>query len=431
MSMDYGQAEEYLKSLPVFSPAAVTAGEQTINLDSIRILLKRLGSPEQKLAYIHVAGTNGKGSVCAFLNKILTECGIRTGCFTSPALRSFTECIRVNGAEIEKAAAGRLLSIVKEEAEGMRMDGYRFPSEFEQMLALAFLYFTEQNCALVILETGLGGTSDATNVIPAPELAVITAISFDHMQLLGSTLAAIAAQKAGIIKENTTVLSALQEPEVINVIADACEKTSSVLTIARPPVRTGGNLNGQTFYLKELGSFQIPFAADYQVDNAVLAIEAALQLQKKGYPVDMQSIRQGLLHTRWQGRFEIKRTEPPLIVDGGHNVQGMEALARNLRRLFGGRKIYFVTGVFADKQYREMMAELLPLAAKFFTVAPPSGRALDSKQLAEYLRTQGAAAEPVRSVPLAVSMAEKEAGNAVCVCGSLSFLAEINDYIKE
>ena len=426
MSMDYGQAVEYLKSLPVFSPAAVTAGEQTINLDSIRILLKRLGSPEKKLKYIHVAGTNGKGSFCAFLGQILTESGIRTGCFTSPALRCFTECIRVNGREIEKADTGRLMSAVKEEADGMLLDGYRFPSEFEQMLALALLYFTEQKCALVILETGLGGTCDATNVIPAPELAVITAISFDHMQLLGSTLAAIAAQKAGIIKENTTVLSVPQEPEVMQVFTKVCEKKSSHLYVARSPVQTEGNLEGQTFCIKGLESFWIPFAADYQMENASLAIEAALLLKKNGYPLDMQSIKQGLSDTCWQGRFEIRRTEPPLVVDGGHNVQGARALAGNLRRLFGGRKIYFVTGVFADKQYREMMAEFLPLAAKFFTVTPPSGRALDGGKLAEYLRAQGAWAEPVRSVPLAVSMAEKEAeSGVVCVCGSLSFLAEV------
>lgn len=432
MKFSYEQAMEYLNGLPLFSPAAVAKGEQKINLDAIRELLKRLGSPEKNLKYIHVAGTNGKGSTCAFLRHILTESGIKTGSFTSPVLKSFEEQIRVDGQEIKKEDVGRLMYTVKVEAENMCLEGYPAPSQFEQVLALALLYFNRQECELVILETGMGGTMDATNVIPVPELAVITTISYDHMQVLGNTLEEIAEQKAGIIKEKGAVLVTAQKSGVMRILEERCRQKRAALTVARIPQKTGGNLKGQQFSLDGLGEFQIPFAADYQIQNAALAIEAALFLRKRGYPVSMDTIKSGLCRTRWKGRFEIIQENPVLVVDGGHNVQGAEVLAGNLRRLFPGKNIYFVVGVLADKQYTQMMEQLFPLAGKFYSVTPPSARALDKEILAEYLRTKGAVAEAAESVSSAISEAVQAAGKegVVCVCGSLSFLAQAEKYLK-
>lgn len=427
MNLDYAQAMEFLNSLPVFTPEAVTAGNRSMNLDSIRILLQRLNNPEKKMKYVHVAGTNGKGSTCAFLSRILTENKIKTGRFTSPALSGFTETICVDGSRIEEADVGRLMTVVKKEADGMAEEGIRYPSEFELTLALAFLYFIEKKCELVILETGLGGSMDATNVIENPLLAVFTAISYDHMQLLGNTLASIAEKKAGIIKEQTIVLTCRQKPEVMRVFAQTCEQTKSSLHMAYLPVQTQLQDGKQRFHLNGLGDFLIPFEADYQTGNAALAVSAALLLQEQGYALSMQSIKTGLMHTRLQGRFDLLENNPPVIADGAHNVQGICALVRNLRRFFPEKKIHFVVGVFADKQYNKMMEELFVLAEKFYAITPPSVRALEKEKLCECLTGLGAVCETAESVTDALRRAKEEAkpGGVVCVCGSLSFLGQL------
>lgn len=427
MNLNYAQAMEFLNSLPVFTPEAVTTGSRSMNLDSIRILLQRLNNPEKKMKYVHVAGTNGKGSTCAFLSQILTENKIRTGRFTSPALFRFTENICVDGNEIEQEDVGRLMTIVKKEADQMASEGNRYPSEFEITLALAFLYFAEKKCELVILEAGLGGSMDATNVIESPLLAVFTAISYDHMQLLGSTLTAIAENKAGIIKENTMVLTYPQEPEVMKVLQKACKKTGSFLHSVILPEENDFSDGKQTFYLDGVGEFTIVAAADYQPGNASLAVAAALKLKALGYDISISAIQRGVMNTHWRGRFEILEEKPTVIADGSHNVQGIEALVRNLQRLFPGKKIYFVVGVFADKQYQQMMDRLLPLAEKFYVITPPSPRALEKEKLCAYLGKQKAVCEMAESIPSAVLLAKEAAktDDVVCICGSLSFLGQI------
>ena len=427
MNLNYAQAMEFLNSLPVFTPEAVTTGSRSMNLDSIRILLQRLNNPEKKMKYVHVAGTNGKGSTCAFLSQILTENKIRTGRFTSPALFRFTENICVDGNEIEQEDVGRLMTTVKKEADRMASDGNSYPSEFEITLALAFLYFAEKKCKLVILEAGLGGSMDATNVIESPLLAVFTAISYDHMQLLGSTLTAIAENKAGIIKENTMVLTYPQEPEVMKVLQKACDKTRAVFETVILPEEKDFSDGKQTFYLEGVGELTVFSAADYQPGNASLAVAAALKLKTLGYDISIPAMQRGVMNTRWRGRFEILEEKPAVIADGSHNVQGIEALVRNLQRLFPGKKIYFVVGVFADKQYQQMMDRLLPLAEKFYVITPPSPRALEKEKLCAYLGKQKAVCETVESIPSAVSLAKEAAktDDVVCICGSLSFHGQI------
>ncbi len=424
MNLSYSQAMDFLGSLPVFTPQAVADKSQVMNLDSIRILLERLHNPQEKLSCIHVAGTNGKGSFCAFLGQILKESRIKTGCFTSPALFRFTETITADGKEIETEAVGRLMTVVKKEADHMAEEGIRYPSEFELTLALAFLYFAEKKCELVILETGLGGSMDATNIIVSPCLAVITSISFDHMQLLGNTLSLIAEKKAGIIKEHTDVLNAPQEAEVMQVLQKACSDRGALLHTAHMPGQVKRHDKMQTFTLDGVGEVSVTSVADYQTENAALAVSAALILEKKGYGISNEAIRKGLVNTRWRGRFEFLGRNPDVIADGAHNIQGIQALARNLHRLYPDKKIHFVTGVFSDKQYRDMMDELLPLAGKFYAITPPSPRALDKEKLSAYLKDKGAVCETAESAEEALIKAKKEAG-VVCVCGSLSFLGQV------
>ena len=303
--MNYHEFMDYLAKMPAFSPQNVEKGKDPFTLDNIILLLSRLGNPQERLKYIHIAGTNGKGSTSAFLNQILIESGYKVGIFTSPFLERFTEQIRINNEEISEEALAAVATKVCEITDSMLENGDSLPSEFEMICSIAFLYFMQESCDIVILETGLGGRLDATNVISTPELALITSISLDHTQVLGDTLEKIALEKAGIIKSGCDVLLYPQYEEVENVFDFVCKECNATLHRAfLPNCATSYDLTGQTFDLCssakkcELKNLHISLLGHYQINNAAMAVHAALLLRQKGYSITEENIRLGLANAQ-------------------------------------------------------------------------------------------------------------------------------------
>lgn len=426
--MTYREALAFISSRPRFAPRQLAPGEEPFNLNAIRALLARLGDPQKDLRFVHVAGTNGKGSTTAFLSAVLQEAGLRVGLYTSPYLERFTERIRIGDREISEEDLGRHAGTVRDAVEEMRKDGLDLPSEFELVCAMAFLWFREQAPDLVVLEVGLGGRLDATNVIDCPDLAVITSIGMDHMETLGDTLPRIAWEKAGIIKPGGHVIVLPQNDAVDAVFQTVCLERKAVLHTAALPVRTARpDLAGQCFDLPGLPGLHISLPGTYQMENAALAAQAALLLKDMGWPVTEQAVRAGLDKARWPGRFELLRTDPAVLIDGAHNADGAQALRASLEACFPGKRIVFIAGVLADKAYDAMLTAVFPLADRFYTVTPPTPRALSAGALADCLSDLGAAAFPCGSVEEAVSRAVDYAGRdgVVCAFGSLYYIGQV------
>ena len=431
--MTYQEALEYIGARPRFAPRQLKEGEDPFNLNAIRRLLFLLGDPQDDLRFVHVAGTNGKGSTVAFLSRILMESGLRVGIYTSPFLERFTERIRIGDREIPEETLGRLMDQIADAEESMKSAGEDLPSEFELVCAAAFLYFREERADLVVLEVGLGGRLDATNVIQTPELALITPIGFDHMETLGDTLPKIAGEKAGIIKPGGDVLTTAQGNGVDEVFCSACSERGAVLHIAASPVRTSpATLSGQCFELPGLPDLEIALLGTYQIENASLAAQGALLLGEKGWPVTENAIRTGLKTALWPGRFELLQRNPDVLIDGAHNPDGAHALYRSLKTYYPDRRIVFVAGVLADKAYPDMLMEVFPLADRFYTIAPPTPRALPAEELAEHLKELGGDAIPCGSVEEAVREAMDQAGKngVVCAFGSLYYIGRVRRLLQ-
>ncbi len=358
-----------------------------LGLERMRELLKRLGNPHDKLRYVHVAGTNGKGSICAMSAQVLTAAGYRTGLYISPYINRFHEHIQIDGVPISDQALVEMARRVQEEADRMADP----PTEFERITAIAFLYFLESCCDIVVLEVGLGGRLDATNVISKPEVAVIAPISLDHMKELGDTVEKIAAEKAGIIKQGCSVVSSPQLPGVTRVLRDVCAlRNASIKFLDQRSVNiTRNSLDGIRFRYKRMEDIELHLLGAVQPQNASAVIMVMEQLRSKGWNIGESALREGLRRTRWPARFEIVNKNPWVIVDGGHNRQCMESLADNLNTYFPDKKITFVIGFMADKDYRAMLRIILPFAGRIFTVTPDNPRSMPAEELAEYIRSEG------------------------------------------
>lgn len=354
-------------------------------------LLERLGRPQDDLRFVHVAGTNGKGSVCAYLASVLQAAGYKVGLFTSPFILCFEERIRVNGENIRAEELARVVEAVRPAAEAVEADTGDHPTEFELMAAVAFEHFRAVGCDIVVLEVGLGGRLDATNVIDASEASVICRIGLDHTDLLGDTVAAIAGEKAGIVKPGCPVASWPQEREAMAIIeAVAAERGCELVVpdfsqLAVEPLAGAAlrrfSWQGQEFETRLLGSYQ-PF-------NAALALETVRVLRGRGWDIPEEAEVAGIASARWPGRFEMVAASPLTIVDGGHNPQGAEALAASLADLLGeeGRgSVDFALGVLADKDYPAMVRAVAPWARSFSVYAPTSPRALSADELAACVR---------------------------------------------
>ena len=395
-----------------------------------RALLAALGDPHKQLRFVHVAGTNGKGSTAAMLDSCLRCAGYKVGLFTSPYIIRFNERIQVNGAPIPDGDLVRLVEQVRPVAAAMA----DVPTEFELITALGMLYFAQQHCDIVVLEVGLGGALDSTNVIDPPECAVITALGMDHVKELGPTLADIAAAKAGIIKPGSPVVSYGGAPEADRVIAAAAAAQNAPLTVAdfsKLTLRAAG-LDGQTFDYDGLAGLTLPLLAGYQPRNAAVAIEALRALRGRGWQVPDSAIRQGLAQVRWPGRFELLRREPPFLLDGSHNAHGMRATVESLRARFPGEKFVFLVSIMADKDAGEMLRLLLPLAKAFVTVTAPSPRAIPAAELAARIEALGGRAEPADTIPAAVARTDAlAAGGPAAALGTLYFSGEVREAVEK
>ena len=396
-----------------------------LGLDRTRELLGKLDDPQKELKFIHIAGTNGKGSTAAMLSSILEEAGYRVGLYTSPFINRFNERMQVNHQPIPDEELAALTEYVRPHADAMADS----PTEFELITALAMVWFARQKCDIVVLEVGMGGELDSTNIIDVPEAAVIAAMGMDHVKELGPTMADIARAKAGIIKEGGRVVSYGGNSEADEVIAAVCRARNASLCQPDFSAIVPGDfsLEGQTFSYKGWRGLRIPLVGAYQMNNAAVVLETVEVLRQRGWSVSDEAVRQGLADTRWPARFEVLRRDPVFIVDGGHNPHGIRATAESLSRLFPGRKITFVTGVMADKDVEHILGLIVPLAEQFFTVRPDNPRAMDAGELAARIEAMGAKATACASVRDGVDRAIQAEGphGVACALGSLYMSGEV------
>ena len=389
--MNYESALEYIH-------AVQWAGHKP-GLTRTRTLLAALGDPHKQLRFIHVAGTNGKGSTAAMLASCLQAAGYRVGLYTSPFINRFNERIQVNGQQIPDEELVRLVERIKPAADAMA----DVPTEFEIITALGMLYFAERHCDIVVLEVGLGGTLDSTNVIDPPECAVITALGMDHVKELGPTIADIAAAKAGIIKPGSPVVSYGGVPEADAVIVRVAKERNAPLTVVDFDKLKfeGGDLDAVTFDFDGLDGVKLPLIGSYQPRNAAVAITALRVLRGRGWT-------------------------PPFLLDGSHNAHGMRATVQSLKDRFPGEKFVFLVSIMADKDVDEMLALLAPLAKRFVTVAAHTPRAMPAETLAGHIRARGCKAEAAPSIEAGVARAVALGGDGpVCALGTLYFSGDV------
>ena len=395
-------------------------------------LLSLLGAPQKKLKFVHIAGTNGKGSTAAMLASVLRRAGYRTGLYTSPHLLRFHERMRVNGEEIDDESLISLTNTVRNAAESMS----EMPTGFEIMTAIAFLYFVQEQCDIVSLEVGLGGRMDSTNVIPAPEVCVVANIGLEHTAILGDTVEKIAAEKCGIIKHGAHAVLFGQSEGVENVAREKCAQEGVTLTITAQEKleRISSSLDGQVFKYRGRGPYHLRLLGKYQLLNALTVIDVCNALRSRGWDkLTDEAIDEGLSHAQWPGRLELLRRGPDFIVDGAHNPQCVDALMDSLAALYGDKKLIFLTGVLRDKDWQQMLRRALPLAKAFVVITPPSARALDENELAAWLNKQGVQAIPAKDTDDGVRRALALAGedDAICSWGSLYFTGEVRRVLTE
>lgn len=400
-----------------------------LGLERMRELMHRLGNPQDSLKFIHVAGTNGKGSTSTMLASILTAAGQKTGLYTSPHLVRVNERFRIDGSDIPDAALCRAAEAVKEAAGGMS----DAPTEFEILTAMGFWYFAAEKCGAVVLEVGLGGRLDSTNVIPAPEVAVITNIALEHTAILGDTLAAIAQEKSGILKRGCRAVLYAQSAEVEAVVSRVCAEQDIRLTVTDPAQLEllSSTPDGQTFTYRASKPLRLALLGDYQLRNVMTVLDTVDALRTRGWTISPEALAEGLASARWPGRLELVRRSPDLIIDGGHNPQCAQALAASLRALYGERKLIFLVGVLADKDWPAMVGELLPLAKRVLTVRPESERAKDENELAAWVRAEGVGAEAHATLgeALDAALAAAEADDVICAFGSLYSVGELRHHL--
>lgn len=425
--MKYEEAMEYIEECNALGSVP--------GLDSIRRVTDVLDNPQDKLVFIHVAGTNGKGSVSTFVSSVLKNAGYRVGRYISPTIFTYRERFQINDRMISKKELGELMEQVKDACDQIVADGYPHPTSFEIETAVAFLYFVKKKCDVVVLETGMGGRLDATNIIPSPKLSILTSISMDHMQYLGNTITDIAKEKCGIIKPGTTVVSTKQDSKAMEVVEDVCASKKIELIVADPAkvskVKQG--LEKQSFTYDGV-KYDISLSGSYQIENAVLAVQSLKWLSENGFEkVNERKIIKGLQAAVWKGRFSVISKKPYFIVDGAHNVAAAEKLAESIRFYFTNRKIVYIMGMFRDKEYEKVIEITAPLASQIITVAAPGNpRALPALDLAVAVREVNANVTSADSLEEAVEMsylfADKD--SVIIAFGSLAFLGQLMTIVE-
>lgn len=407
-----------------------TKAGSVYGLDSIRELLERLGNPQEGLRFVHIAGTNGKGSTLAFISMILKCAGYRVGRYISPTIFSYRERIQIGERPIGKKRMCELLTQIRETVEQMEAAGRTAPTAFEIETALAFLYYKEKECDIVVLETGLGGEMDATNIIVNTLVAVFASISMDHMAILGESLEEIASQKAGIIKKGCRVVSLRQQKEAEEVLrkrADALDCPFVTADVSEASgIRFG--LKKQRFSYDKYKNLEISLAGTWQIENAVLAVRVIEELGKAGFQVSEAKLREGLIGTKWLGRFTVIGEKPYFIVDGAHNEDASKKLAETLRFYFTNKRIIYIMGILRDKEYEKIIRNTAELAEQIITVTPPNNpRAMHAYELAQEVRRFHPQVTAVDSLTEAVEMSRllADKDSVIVAFGSLSYLGEL------
>ncbi len=423
-TMNYSEALEYIHSVNwVFCKPG---------LERICELCKRLGDPQKSLKFIHVAGTNGKGSFCAMTESVLREQGYKVGLYTSPYIVEFNERIKVDGESISNRDLCSLAEELKAITDGMEDK----PTEFELITAMAFLHFAREKCDYVVLECGLGGRLDATNIISSPVLSVITGIALDHTAILGDTKEKIAFEKAGIIKEGVPVLWCGNHEGAKEVIeAVAKERSSRFYTVDRSSlVIKEMTLEGTVFDFGAYESIKIPLLGTYQPQNALNVLRAVDILRERGIEIDDSAVCKGLEKVKWQARFEVINSSPLIIADGGHNPEGIDGAIDSVKQYFPEGNVCMISGVMADKDYRYMAGKMADVAAFAVCLTPDNPRALAAEEYAEVFRGLGVEAEAKESVKEAVERAvewAKEKERPIVCLGSLYMYGEIVGALRE
>lgn len=431
--MTYKEARVYLDNMSKYG--------SVLGLDTIRELLHELGDPQKDLKFIHIAGTNGKGSVLAYTSSILSQAGYKTGRYVSPTVVSYLERIQIDGTWISEEAFARCTHKIQEAIARMETAGKRSPTVFEAETAIAFLYFKEEHCDLVVLECGLGGDQDATNIIENTLCAVFTSISLDHLGILGNTIEEIAQTKSGIIKSGCRVVSAPQKPEVLQILEQRANSLHCPFYTAERNKRTilNESYSGQTFSYKKREHIFCPLAGKYQADNAITALEVIDALIELGYNITENDIDTGFSQTSWPGRFTCLGEHPLFFIDGAHNEDAAKRLKESIDTYFPGKHLIYIMGVFHDKEYQKLAAIMAPSAKSVHTVDLPNAeRTLSAGDLAEVMRTYCSPDIPVsceRSIKDAVknaladakAMDPSDGDNIILAFGSLSYLGQVRE----
>lgn len=401
-------------------------------LERTQELLEKLGNPHKDLRFVHVAGTNGKGSFCSMLSSILIEAGYRVGTYTSPYILRFNERMKVNGNDIPDETLARLTTKIRPIADAMQDK----PTEFELITAIAMEYFKEEHCNVIVLECGMGGRLDSTNVIKSPILSVITGIALDHTGILGDTIEKIAAEKAGIIKENRPILFCGKDENAEKVIF---EKAMSCSAPFYAVDRNGmeihqSTLDGTLFSWKKHKNIFIPLLGTYQPENAQNVLMATELLNNEGFSISEKAIVEGMKKVKWPARFEVVSKDPLIICDGGHNPEGIESAVNSVKLYFHDERLKVVTGVMADKDHKYMANCICQIADEVFCITPENPRALKGDEYAAEFRSFGVSAQdapsPLQALKLAMEKASTEKKAVLCV-GSLYMYGQIIDALNQ
>ncbi|MFC1911320.1 bifunctional folylpolyglutamate synthase/dihydrofolate synthase [Chloroflexota bacterium] len=438
--MNYSQAEDYLNSFTNYEQIpGITYAQPGYSLRHVEELLNRMGNPQLAARTIHIAGTKGKGSVAAMIAEVLTSSGYKTGLYTSPHFHTLRERISIDGSLISEADFAAAMAETKPFIESMKQDtSFRQLTYFEALTALAFAYFQKKRADFQVLEVGLGGRLDATNVVANPAVCVITPISLDHTQILGNTLEEIAREKAGIIKPGCWVAISPQPREAAQVITDVCrEKKAKVVQIGKDVIwnKTSGDLQHQSLVIEnKTGRYQvsIPLLGDFQLENAATAVAASEILGSQGFAIAAGNIAQALTQVKWPGRFQIVQQEPTVVIDGAHNVTSMKRLVDNIKVYFPRKRIFVVFGTSSDKDIPGIVAELVSLSPQVIVTQASHSRAAPLADLAAEFTKRGIEPETRKTVTEAISRTLSLASKAdvVCVTGSLFVVAEALDYFS-
>lgn len=430
--MNYKESLKYIADTHKFG--------MKLGLDSTRKLLELLGNPQDNLNVIHVAGTNGKGSVCSFISNILKEEGYKVGLYTSPYLETFTERIRVNGENIPEKDVARIITLIKDKIEIMVSEGYSSPTEFEIVTAMALYYYNEQKMDYVVLEVGLGGRYDSTNVIKNPLVSVLVSISFDHIGVLGDTIGKIAYEKAGIIKENGTAIVYKQVKEAEDVVKEVCENQNATYievnfdNVLVKKSDTYSQVYDCTIMDEKFENMEIKLIGEHQINNSIVALNIAKFLRdNKNIKISNESIKNGLLTTKWAGRIEKIMEKPMFIIDGAHNEDGAKSLCKSLEKNFPDKKLTLLIGMLADKDIDSVLKILMPKFNKVITTTPDSDRAISSEELKNKISMYIDDVISIENIEDAVkyTLDNAKEDEVIISAGSLYMIGTVRTLVKE